>query len=207
MQPLNTNSHQPEPTASVYPLQSVNVPNIPQTIDATTFSSTNTPPERLVEAQNADQPVPVVKVLSVRGVEYGMMTIALWIAASTLAWVLLNMLNGSKGFSYVVVPTSALVVCIPIFGLLFIRLKRAELRDPNLRLDPSKRRWSQTTQMLAYIACLINLIYFVYVVLQHFSADKPKPISKAIINLSVILVIAGGILAYYWFDEHRARRL
>ena len=47
---------------------------------------------------------------------------------------------------------------------------------------------------------------FVYMVLQHFSADKPKPISKAIVNLVVILAIAGGILAYYWLDEHRLRK-
>ena len=160
----------------------------------------------LLEAKQPDMPVPVVRVLSVRGVEYGMMTIALWISASTLAWVVLNMLNGSKGFNYLVVPTSALVVCVPIFGLLFLRLKRAEMANPDLRLDPSKRRWSQTTQMLAYLACLINLIFFVYMVLQHFSADKPKPISKAIVNLVVILAIAGGILAYYWLDEHRLRK-
>jgi hypothetical protein len=159
-----------------------------------------------LEAVASDLPVAVVKVLSVRGVEYGMMTIALWIGASTLAWIALNMLNGSKGFSYVVVPTSALVVCVPIFGLLFMRLKRAELANPSLRLDPSKRRWSQITQMLAYLACLINLIFFVYTVLQHFSADKPKPITKALINLVVILVIAGGILRYYWVDEHRSRK-
>lgn len=163
-------------------------------------------PAPLLEARNPDFPVPVVRVLSVRGVEYGMMTIALWISATTLAWVALNMLNGSKGFSYVVVPTSALVVTVPVFGWLFMRLKRAELINSELRLDPSKRRWSQTTQMLAYLACLINLIFFVYTLLQHFSADKPKPIGKSVINLLVILVIAGGILAYYWADEHRPRR-
>lgn len=159
-----------------------------------------------LEQTSSAQPVPVVKVLSVRGVEYGMMTIALLISASTVAWIILNMLNGSRGFDAVVIPTSALIVCLPVLAVLFIRLKRAELADPNLKLDPSKRRWSQLTQFLAFIACLVNLIYFVYAVLQHTSGGSAPSIGKTLINLIVVLVIAGGILSYYWFDEHRAWR-
>ena len=161
----------------------------------------------VLDQQNNGQPVPVVKVLSTRGVEYGMMTLALWVAASTMAWVILNLVNGSGGFDNVVVPTSALVICVPVFGLLFLRLKKAEMADPNLRLDPSKRRWSQTTQFLAYIAVLINLIYFVYALLQKVGGNHAPSIVKSVINLLVILVIAGGILAYYWFDEHRPRKV
>ncbi len=156
-----------------------------------------------LEPTGTDQPIAVVKVLSVRGVEYGMMTIVLWAGAITLAWIILNMLNGSKGFNYVVVPTSALIVCVPVFGWFFFRLKRAELANPSLRFDPSKRRWSQITQIIAYTAVLLNLIYFVYIVLQHTSGGSGTSIGKALVNLLVILVIAGGILVYYWFDEHR----
>ncbi len=160
------------------------------------------PPAKL-ESTATDQPIPVIEVLSVRGVEYVMMTIALWIGAITLAWVVLNMLNGSRGFNYVIVPTSALVICVPVFGLFFLRLKRAELADPSLKFDPSKRRWSQITQILAYTAVLINLMYFVYIVLQHTSGGSKTSITKALLNLVVILVVAGGVLTYYWFDEHR----
>jgi hypothetical protein len=154
----------------------------------------------------SDMPLPVIKVLSVRGVEYAMMTIALWVVATTLAWVVLNSLNGSGSFNYLVVPTSALIVCLPVFGWLFLRLKRVELANPELRLDPSKRRWSQMTQILAYLACLVNLIYFVYVILQHTTGKSGTSIPKAVTNLLVILVIAGGVLAYYWVDEHRIRK-
>lgn len=164
-----------------------------------------TPPAPPTLGPNAgDQPVPVVKVLSTRGVEYGMMTIALLVTATTLAWIILNMLNGSRGFDSVVVPTAALVVCLPVFGLLFLRLKKAELANPGLRLDPSKRRWSQTTQFLTYFALLINFIYFAYTILQHLSGGKGPSIGKSLANLLVILVIAGGVLLYYWRDEHRA---
>ena len=38
-----------------------------------------------LESAAPDQPVAVVRVLSTRGVEYGMMAIALWVAASTMA--------------------------------------------------------------------------------------------------------------------------
>jgi hypothetical protein len=154
----------------------------------------------------SDEPVAVVRVLSTRGVEYGMMSLALWIAASTMAWVVLNMLNGSGGFNTLVVPTSSLVICLPVFGLFFLRLKKAELANPQLRLDPSKRRWSQTTQFLAYIVLLVNFIYFVYTILQHASGGKAPSIGKSLVNLLVILVIAGGVLLYYWRDEHRTRK-
>jgi len=165
------------------------------------------PPAPQLQSTALDQPVPVVRVLSTRGVEYGMMAIALWVAATTMAWVLLNMLNGGGGFDTVVVPTSSLVICLPVFGLLFLRLKKAELAAPEIRLDPSKRRWSQTTQFLAYIVLLVNFIYFVYTIMQHASGGHAPSIGKSLINLVVVTLIAGGVLAYYWHDEHRARKV
>lgn len=179
--------HQPEPPTPPHPAHPVQLGPEPTKL------------ERPVD----DKPIPVLEVLSVRGVEYGMMTIVLWIGAITLAWIALNMLNGSRGFNYIVIPTAALVVCVPVFGFFFLRLKKAELANPSMRLDPSKRRWSQITQIIAYTAVLINLIYFAYVVLQHASGGSNTSIGKSLINLVVILVIAGGILAYYWHDEHR----
>ncbi len=150
-------------------------------------------------------PVPVVQVLSVRGVEYGMMSITLWVLASTLAWLLLNLVNGSRTFDYLVVPTSALVVCLPFFAWLFIRLKKAELANSSLVHEPSRRRWSQTTQFVAFIATLTNLIVFVYAMLSRFGTDK-KPsetILKQVLSMLVVLVIAGGVLVYYWLEDHR----
>jgi hypothetical protein len=155
-------------------------------------------------ADGQQNPIPVVKVYSTRGVEYGMMTIVLWVLASTLAWLLINLINGSKTFDYLVVPTSALVVCVPVFGLLFLRLKKAELATPSLKYEPSKRRWSQLTQFVAFIVVLVNLIVFVYEILVRFGTDKKsESLMKSSLTTLVILVIAGGILAYYWFEEHR----
>ena len=148
-------------------------------------------------------PMPVVKMYSTRGVEYGMMTIALWFAASSLAWVVINIVNGSSNFNFLVVPVSVLITSVPVFGILFLRLRKAELADSGLRLEPSKRRWSQLTQFLAFIVCLVNLVYLVYSLLQHFANDGTNNVAKAAGSVAVVLVIAGGILVYYWLDEHR----
>ncbi|MEK7561962.1 MAG: hypothetical protein AAB541_03825 [Patescibacteria group bacterium] len=134
-----------------------------------------------------------------------MMTIALWFSATGLAWVLLNLLNGSFNFNFLVIPVSVLISSLPFFAILFIRLKRAELANPALRFEPSKRRLSQLTQVLAFIVCLINISVFVYSIMQKANGSGTTSIGKAIINLLVILAIAGGILVYYWFDEHRAK--
>lgn len=151
----------------------------------------------------SDEPMPVVKVLSVRGVEYAMMTIVLWFSAATLGWLLLNAVNGSANFNYLVVPLSGLLVSLPIFALLFIRLKRAELATPSLKLEPSKRRFSQLTQIIAFLVVLINLSVFVYDILKKLASHPATSLTKASLNLVIVSGIAGGILLYYWFDEHR----
>lgn len=151
-----------------------------------------------------DQPVAVVKTLSVRGLEYLFMSVALWFGATGLTWVLLAIANGSASFSSIALPVTFLLVSIPVFALFFIRLKRDELATPALRFDPSKRRLSQITQVFAFLACFINVITFVYMLLSKMAGEGGISIVKATLNLFIILVVAGGILAYYWYDEHRS---
>jgi hypothetical protein len=151
-------------------------------------------------------PVPVVKVLSPRGIEYLFMSIFLWLSASSFVGLILSLLNGGTGFAALAFPLSLLLVCTPGFMFLFLRLKRAELADPKLRLDASKRRLTQITQVLAFLTCIINIITFVYLLLQSFGGEGNLDIVKAIVNMLVILVVAGGVLSYYWYDEHRALR-
>jgi hypothetical protein len=174
-----------------------------------TPSHAPTPPaeeESAMMSPASGQSVPVVKVLSVRGVEYFMMTIALWVTASALAWILLNVINGSAGFDFIVVPTSALIICLPIFAFLFLRLKKAEMANPALKMESSKRRLSQWTQIVAFLAVIINCITFVYEILQKLGNDSKISLPKAFASLVVILVIAGGLLLYYWREEHNTLR-
>lgn len=152
---------------------------------------------------NTDKPVPVVHVLSVRGVEYTMMTLALWFGAAALIWILLGLVNSQNSFDFLAFPVSLLLVSMPVFALFFIRLRRAELANPALRLEASKRRLSQITQILAYIVCLFNIVGFVYVVMSKLGGTESVSIGKAALNIAVVLLVTGGILVYYWFDEHR----
>ena len=155
---------------------------------------------------SSDEPMPVVKVLSVRGVEYLFMSICLWIGAGSLTGLLLSLVNGMTGFAALSFPVSTLLVTLPIFAFLFLRLKKAELAQPSLRLDASKRRLSQITQLLAFIVCLVNLITLVYLLMNMVGGeDSGVSVGKLFINVFIIFLVAGGILAYYWHDEHRRR--
>lgn len=151
------------------------------------------------------RPVPTIRMLSARGMEYAMMTVALWITAASLAWILLNLVNGSRSFNFLVVPTAALVVSLPVYAGFFIRLKRAEIAHPKLRTDPSRRRWSQLTQFLAYVVFLINLIIYVYQLMLRYGTDRANlpAIGRVTADAAVVLLISFVLLAYYWVDEHR----
>jgi hypothetical protein len=135
-----------------------------------------------------------------------MMTLALWIVAGALIWIVLSLLNGLTGFSLLALPVSLLLVCVPVLGFLFLRLRKAELRSPTLRFDPSKRRLSQFTQIIAFATCLFNTIGFVYVLVTKLAGEAAPSVGKSFLNWLVVVAVAGGILAYYWFDEHRLAR-
>ncbi len=170
---------------------------VPPTLQATASNESDQP---------SDRPVPVVRVLSVRGVEYAFMTFMLWFGASSLIWLFVALLNGNAGFSVLSFPLSTLLISLPIFALLYIRLRKAELADPSLRLDASKRRFSQVTQIIAFLACFFNLTYLVFAIINKAGDSSNVSIGKIMASTAVVLVIAGGILTYYWFDEHKLVR-
>jgi hypothetical protein len=150
-----------------------------------------------------DRPIPVVKVLSVRGVEYAMMSILLWFGAGSLMFILTSMIQGGSGFDTLAFPLSLLIVCVPGFAFFFLRLKAAELADPSLRLEASKRRYSQITQILAFLTCFFNIVAVTYLLIGMAGGNEVSNIGKTIGAAAVILLIAGGILLYYWKDEHK----
>ena len=158
--------------------------------------------DNIKELANA-QPIAVVKTLSTRGLEYVFMSIALWFAAAGLIWTLLLLVNGQNSAILLTFPATALIVCAPVFAFFFLRLKKAELNDSALRFDPSKRRLSQITQTVAFIVMLANTVTFVYLVIASATGVTKVSVLKAFLNLLVITTVAGGILAYYWMDEHR----
>jgi hypothetical protein len=150
-------------------------------------------------------PTPVVRVLSPFGVEYVFLTVALLTSAFALTAILLLLVNGSTGFDSLAFPTSMLVVALPVFAFLFLRLKKMELIVPDLKLDASKRRSTQFTQIVAFLACFFTLVGFVFSIFANIGGSDLS-VGKAALNSLCILAVAGGILAYYWRDEHIVRR-
>lgn len=165
-------------------------PPRPQTVDVT------------FGGRPADQPQPVVKVLSVRGVEYGLMTLMVWFYSAALIWILLAIVNARASFDMLAAPLALLITALPVFAFLFVRLRRAELADPALRFEPSKRRFSQVTQFVTFLICFFNIVTFVGGLISTIGG-KDASLDKSFLNMLVILVVAGGVFAYYWFDEHR----
>lgn len=187
--------HNPEFTRPPEPQVSNTAPT--HETSAYDFQPTQAPADRTVIPQ------PVVKVLSPRGVEYVFMTIALVTGAVGLTSALLALVNGNDSFSVLYFPLALLLVSVPIFSGLFLRLKQAELIDPNARLDASKRRSTQFLQIVSFFICFFTLIGLLATIFAKVSGTYNGSLVKVILDVIVILVVAGGILFYYWNDEHK----
>jgi hypothetical protein len=165
--------------------------------------TTPQPSTNSVLSSNDDRPVPVVRVLSVRGIEYAMMTIMLFFWSGSLIIILVSLIMGGADFAALAFPVALLIIGFPTFSFFYIRLRRAELRDPSLRLEASKRRFSQITQIVAFLTCFFNLVALVFILISAAAGNPTTSIGKFFGATAVILLIAGGILAYYWIDEHK----
>ncbi len=158
------------------------------------------------------RPISVVNNMSTRGFEFIIMFIAMGITASSLGWILHSLadgLFGGGGGIYeagVAFSSAALLVGLPVFALLFLRLKKAEVNDPEIKQDPSRRRAVQLTLVVTFLIGMIKVITYLYSL---FNGDSAASFSSRQINPAVnlvhtiiTLVIAGGIFAYYWQDQH-----
>lgn len=202
---------QPQPQSQPQPVVSQFDPPREQSVEEVQQPVPVTPQAFLQETAQASQantsdsvaPVPVVQVLSPRGVEYVMLTIALFTAAIGLTAALLCLVNGQTGIISLSVPVALLLTGLPIFAALFIRLKRAELAAPSLKLDQSKRRSTQATQIISFIVSLFTLVSLIVSIFIAIGGEADS-LGKSIASALIVFIIFTGILAYYWWDEHRA---
>jgi len=160
-------------------------------------------PRAMPTADAAVAPMPVVQVLSPRGLEYVFLTINLFAAAIGLMGALIALVNGKTDFDVLALPTAMLLVAVPLFAFFFLRLKKAELLDPSLKQDPSKRRSTQFTQIVAYLIVFFSLIGLVSGIFASIAGQYSGSMLKLVLNVAVLAVVSGGILAYYWYDEHK----
>lgn len=156
-------------------------------------------------ASSGVKPVPVVRVLSPFGVEYVFMTICLFAGAIALIVALITLVNGKSDFSVLAFPAATLLVTVPVFGFFFLRLKKLELNNPDLRLDPSKRRSTQVTQIVAFLTMLFTVIGLIFDIFLKLGGQSGPSIGKAALDALCLLAVAGGVLFYYWRDEHKQR--
>ena len=164
-----------------------------------------TPPngfEAYAPSRNVN-PIPVVKVLSPRGIEYLFLTIALYTAAFSLGSALISMINGEFSFSVLALPAAALLISVPTFAWFFLGLKNAELKNPELKLDASKRRSTQFIQITTFLVSFFTLIGLVATIFYKLAGQYSGSVMKVLFDELVVILISGGILAYYWLDEHR----
>ena len=162
-----------------------------------------------------NEPIAVVSNFTTRGLEYIIMFIALAVTSVSLGLVLHNLVDNLMGVSnssyegLVSYSTSALVVGLPIFLLLFLRLKKAELGDSNLFHDPSRKRAVQLTLIITFIIGIWKVISYIYSLLNagNYSVSDygtNPSLTGNLVHTIITVAIAGGIFAYYWHDSHKA---
>lgn len=152
--------------------------------------------------QSGTDPIAVVQTRSTNGLEYTIMFIALWISAICLGGLLHDMVsilggeNTMGGGFY----SAGLIVCAPIFMILFFRLKHKEIKDPLVLKDSSRKRAVQLTLIVTFLAAILHFMFYVYGLV---SGDQNPGLS--FMHLLVTLLVASSIFGYYWHDEHASR--
>ena len=155
------------------------------------------------------QPVTVVQTFSTRGLEYIIMFISLYVTASSIGLLLHDMVSALfnsadyNDYGYSSMATASLIVSLPIFTVLFLRLKKAELNDPTIKNDPSRKRAVQLTLVVTFITGLIKIISYIYSLMNLGGGEFETSPVQDLLDTIITLGIAGGIFAYYWIDEHR----
>jgi hypothetical protein len=161
-------------------------------------------------------PISVVENLTLRGFEYKIFSVTLVLALVALIFVA-DFSIGSSDWSSMAFPLTVLIVTGPLALFLFMRLHRAELLQPELRKDPSRRKVVQGIQLVTFLGVVVHTIIIVYLLLSgHYSStstgfglDEGSGTSHGgdllsdILRWLITVVLAGGTFLYYWRDDHR----
>jgi hypothetical protein len=154
--------------------------------------------------QNA--PISVVENLTARGFEYKLFSVSLVLSLAALLLIANFMISGNGDWNASAFPVTMLVVTGPIALLLFIRLHHAELMQPALKHDASRRKVLQAIQLVTFLTVVGHTIILLYLLLSGYynSTDNGHPsFASGVLRWVVTLLLAGGTFWYYWRDEHR----
>ncbi|HSW80984.1 MAG TPA: DUF5671 domain-containing protein [Candidatus Saccharimonas sp.] len=145
------------------------------------------------------------------------MFISLLFGAVSLGAVLHNLLDYYSSGDYirmqaeslstaVGLPAVTALVTVPLFVILFLRLRRIEKSTPNVHNDASRRHGVQLTLIVSFIWGIASLVFYLYQLITPTTELIPYNYQVTqFVHLLITLVICGGIFAYYWIDEHKQR--
>lgn len=175
-----------------------------------------------VPSGQSNQPLSVVQTVSTRGFEYAIMFFGLVASAFSLGLILQTFIAQqfaepltATGYDYYddssqgvyTFGVTVLLVTLPIFIVLFLRLKKAELATPDLKKDASRRRMSHLTQFVTFLFGIGYIVYFVYALINGVAEDGTTGnVAEAFWQTLTTVVIAGSIFGYLWHDEHAANK-
>ncbi len=148
------------------------------------------------------KPVAVVEATSPKSLEYNMMFLTLWLSAFGVLFITnVFLFGGGTDNGFIGFALTILLICLPIFLILFMRLRKAEEANPELKHDLSRKKSIQSTQTVAFIIILIHTIITVYQVL-----NSSGNIGSQVLSWLLTLIVFGSIFVYYWKDTHQSER-
>lgn len=171
------------------------------------------------------QPTPIIKYLSTHATEYFLMLLSMALSAFSLGAILhsaVDQLTGADSSYYTEafsIAGASLMVALPIFAILFLRLKLAERKNPVKARDFSRHRLVQLTLVLTFVIGISKLTSYFYSLLNSSESYDSFSIFDLFgfftgssgtdsamgnfLHMCVTVGIAGGIFVYYWIDHHR----
>jgi hypothetical protein len=178
-------------------------------------------------AGDAEHPLAVTQVYSSYGIEYLIMLISLAVLAFSLAAMLNAIVDlsatksgGSIGSFLDPYSEAALIVSLPIFAFLFLRLEAREESHFSFLADASRRRGIQIILVVSFLFFIGELIGYIGTLLNSgsesvgsyinplssdygYGAAAKVPWWSDLLHAIIGLVIAGGIFAYFWYKLHK----
>jgi hypothetical protein len=153
---------------------------------------------------NQNNPITVVSKISTRDTEYSIMYVCLLILTLGVGGVLHQILfsvfdgSGSDWWSGGAFGVTMIIVSLPIFSYLFLRLKKAELKKPELLRSQTRHKGVKGMTLISFLALLIHAVIFVFMTIGTHGS-----FSKGLAHLAVTILVAGSVFVYFWRDEHR----
>lgn len=196
--------------------------HVPKPLHTSAVPAVSATMQPMAPLSQSNQPLSVVQTVSTRGFEYAIMFFSLLASAFSLGLILQTFIAShfatsvsSAGYDYYddssqgvyTFGVTVLLVTLPIFIMLFLRLKKAELVSPDLKKDASRRRMSHLTQFVTFLFGIGYVVYFVYALINGVADDgSTGNLAETFWQTLTTVVIAGSIFAYLWRDEHATNR-